>query len=546
MMSVECVDTFRNTSNRSSSVSLPDCTMSRRAVSLILGAAAALYALCEVPTARGHLQPPAMRRFLGSKAKKRLIQEAVANDQIQNAQVVDLDDGLRGDAIGPSASIRNSFSVSLEGSLAGASPDLKNSECGGSASSPSVWYSFRVPESNSSWSLTVDTYKSSLDTVMGLLSGACATANDTGCSCVGTNDNGCGRGTYGSRISSRVSGGSDFLALVRSYNSEETGTFELTLFATVVPPPSENDGIERAATVQLEREPTAARNSTLPRSTATVTVEGTLLSTSRDSNVCSERSGRAGVWYRVDINKTSALSVEVTSKEHSMRASVLKGSECLSSPSSPPCSCLTSRAMKEQTVVASPSAYLIWIFAVEDAAVDERRSAFTLTLAVSVLPPPPENDGIERAATVQLEREPTAAGNSTLPRSTATVTVEGTLLSASSDSNICSERSGRAGVWYRVDVNETSALSVEVTSKERSMRTSVLKGSECLSSPSSPPCSCVTDWIRSARAVRASQSTYFMWVFVDDKVALLDRTSTFNRTVSLAVLPPPPANTVIE
>jgi len=246
------------------------------------------------------------------------------------------------------------------------------------------------------------------------------------------------------------------------------------------------------------------------------------------------------------VNETSALSVEVTSKERSMRASVLKGSECLSSPSSPPCSCLTSRAMKVQTVVASPSAYLIWIFAVEDAAVDERRSAFTLTLAVSVLPPPPENDGIERAVTVQLEREPTAARNSTLPRLTATVTVEGSTLGASNDSNICSERSGRAGVWYRVDVNETSALSVEVTSKERSMRASVLKGSECLSSPSSPPCSCVTDWIRSARAVRASQSTYFMWVFVDDKVALLDRTSTFNRTVSLAVLPPPPANTVIE
>uniref|UniRef100_A0A0G4G568 Uncharacterized protein n=1 Tax=Chromera velia CCMP2878 TaxID=1169474 RepID=A0A0G4G568_9ALVE len=468
----------------------------------------------------------------GADENAKDVNEGVPNDQTENAQVLEFRETLESGA--SIASVGDSFSVSVNGTTVGASAHPDYSRCGGSSSRPGVWYSFRVPESNSTWRITVDTCKSSLSTRIGLLSGECSSGNDGGCSCIGTN--GWGSCGGGSRISTAARGGEDFRVLVRS-SGRDPGPFELTLTATVLPPPPENNAIEKAANVTMERAQNPASGSTLSHSY--VTVDGSLLSASTDTSVCSDDSDRAGVWYSVEVNETSALSVEVTSNERSMRAFVLKGSECLSDPSSAPCSCLTRRGQKEQTSRASPSTYFVWVYADADAALREEKASFTLTAAV--LPPPPENNAVSGAVDIDLESVTVPASGLALARSSASV--EGSLLSASNDASVCSDRSGRAGVWYRVEVNETSALTVALQEDGKAVH--VLKGSECLSDPSSALCSCVTSRGQREQAVLASPSTYFVWVYANSNAALSERTSAFTLTVTSKVLPSAPENDAV-
>uniref|UniRef100_A0A0G4G204 Uncharacterized protein n=1 Tax=Chromera velia CCMP2878 TaxID=1169474 RepID=A0A0G4G204_9ALVE len=359
----------------------------------------------------------------------------------------------------------------------------------------------------------------------------------------------------------RASAATTFFVLVYSdreaAQDENASLFNLTLTATPIPPAPENDAIAKALKIKPLNEsvlgPSSGPSPTPARSSATV--RGSLFSATLEHPVCAPRLLRAGVWYSVDVNETSALSVAVDSDEAFIRAHVLKGSACLSSPSNNRCICVTSdsRGRRTQTVRAPPDTYLVWVFADGDASLSRSRSAFSLSLSTTALPAP-ENDSIDRAVNLlmpgQRERAPSPSsaghGSSLSPTAALSVTLEGSLFGSATDASVCSDDSDRVGVWYSLQVNETSALSVEVTSNEGKLYAHVLKGDACLSSPSSASCSCVSTWTGKEHTLRASAETYFVWVFAHSGTSVSESCSAFKLSVSLLPLPPPPPNYAIN
>uniref|UniRef100_A0A0G4FDY1 HYR domain-containing protein n=1 Tax=Chromera velia CCMP2878 TaxID=1169474 RepID=A0A0G4FDY1_9ALVE len=105
--------------------------------------------------------------------------------------------------------------VHVEGDLEGVAPDSRT-DCGPSAFRGGVWYTIRLPESRNPLAVSVDTCtNTTIDTVMGVVSGSDCPSNSSACECK-WNDDACG---IQSRVQLTERGGSDLFVTVGPYGA---------------------------------------------------------------------------------------------------------------------------------------------------------------------------------------------------------------------------------------------------------------------------------------------------------------------------------------
>uniref|UniRef100_A0A0G4F642 HYR domain-containing protein n=1 Tax=Chromera velia CCMP2878 TaxID=1169474 RepID=A0A0G4F642_9ALVE len=213
--------------------------------------------------------------------------------------------------------------TSVEGVWLGATGDPDFADCGGSSDSfPGVWFSLSVPPSSGPVAVSLYTLAKA---VIGVLSGTGCPSDSSACECKGS-------ANYRELpFASLERGGSELYVLVRPYEWEDRGNFNLTVALSA---PHSHDTLETAFHLSNRFSPA------LTEGMETTSVEGNWERATGDGEFgeCGGSASRPGVWYRLRLPESNgrllAVSVDTcTGTSVNTIIGVLSGAGCPSDSS---------------------------------------------------------------------------------------------------------------------------------------------------------------------------------------------------------------------